>query len=186
MPKINKTRYAILGVLSVGPASGYDIKKSCDKGIAYFWNENFGHIYPVLKQMEKDGLIEKSIEYNEGRPPKNVFHITQKGRDELTSWLMSPIEPSPQRLELLLKLTFAKLAPVDSMIQELERIKKGHKKRLEEFHRVEKDIMNDEKVKSDRGYPYWVSTMRYGIYDAEFRIKWCEETIGRIKTYFGS
>lgn len=183
MPKINKTRYAILGVLSIAPGSGYDIKKNCDKGIAYFWNENFGHIYPVLKKMEKDGVIEKSVEQNEGRPPRNVFHITQKGRDELISWLMSPIEPAPQRLELLLKLTFAKIAPADNIIKELQRVKEGHAKRLEDFYKIEKDYMNNEKVKSDKGYPYWLSTLRYGIYDAQFRIKWCEETIERLKAY---
>ncbi len=39
------------------PGSGYDIKKFCDKAISYFWNENFGHIYPVLKQKGKELLL---------------------------------------------------------------------------------------------------------------------------------
>ena len=56
---VNKTKYAILGVLDTFPGSGYDIKKYCDKSISYFWNENFGHIYPVLKQMENEGLVSK-------------------------------------------------------------------------------------------------------------------------------
>lgn len=59
MANVNKTRFAILGILNNMPGSGYDIKKNCDTGIAYFWNENFGHIYPVLKQMERDGVITK-------------------------------------------------------------------------------------------------------------------------------
>ncbi|MGA9048227.1 MAG: PadR family transcriptional regulator, partial [Dehalococcoidia bacterium] len=47
MPKINKTKYAILGLLSLKPASGYDLKKTVDWNIGFFWNENFGHIYPI-------------------------------------------------------------------------------------------------------------------------------------------
>ncbi len=183
MPKINKTRYAILGVLSIEPGSGYDIKKICDKSISYFWNENFGHIYPVLKQMEKDNVITKKVEQNEGRPPRNVYFITDKGREELTEWLMSPTMQAPQRLELLLKLTFAKVIPPDNMIKELQRVKEGHCRSLERYYRIENEYTNSNKVREDDGYPYWISTIRYGIYDAEFRIKWCEETIERIRTH---
>ncbi|KNY28871.1 PadR family transcriptional regulator [Pseudobacteroides cellulosolvens] len=183
MPKINKTRYAILGVLNIAPGSGYDIKKNCDRGISYFWNENFGHIYPVLKQMEKDGVIQKSVEQNEGRPPRNVYSITQKGKDELVDWLMRPIEPTPQRLELMLKLTFAKMVPVEYTLQELERVRERHSKSLECFRKVEEEYSNNKKAREDKGYPYWLSTIRYGIYDAEFRVRWCEETIERIRAY---
>ncbi len=183
MPKINKTRYAILGVLSLAPGSGYDIKKNCDKGISYFWNENFGHIYPVLKQMEKDGVITKQVEQNEGRPPRNVYFITEKGRDELTNWLISPTNQTPQRLELLLKLTFAKIIPSETIIKELERIKEGHIRNLEKFCKIEQEYMRNKDVQEDGGYPYWLSTLRYGIYDAEFRIKWCDETIERIRSH---
>ena len=52
MPKENKTKYAILGLLSLAPMSGYDIKIITDNSIGHFWNENFGHIYPVLGRME--------------------------------------------------------------------------------------------------------------------------------------
>ncbi len=51
MATTNKSRYALLGVLCMKPGSGYDIKKFCDKTISHFWNENYGHIYPVLKQL---------------------------------------------------------------------------------------------------------------------------------------
>ena len=183
MARENKTRYAILGVLITAPGSGYDIKKNCDTGISYFWNENFGHIYPVLKQMEKEEVITKRVEQNEGKPNRNVYSITQKGRDELYQWLMRPIEPSPQRIELLLKLTFAKLVPAEVIIEELELIKAKHSKSLEDFRQKENGFFCDDRVKKDKGYPYWLSTLRYGILDAEFRIRWCEETIERLRDY---
>jgi PadR family transcriptional regulator, regulatory protein AphA len=100
MPKINKTLYAILGVLSIKPGSGYDIKKFCDKGISHFWNENFGHIYPVLQSMYSNGLITKEVIMGEGKPSRNVYQITQKGRDVLRDWLMKPIEKTPIRSEV--------------------------------------------------------------------------------------
>lgn len=110
-----------------------------------------------------------------------MYYITEKGKNELIDWLMRPVEPSPQRLELQLKLTFAKLIPVEKTIEELERVKERHKKSLEEFRRVEQEFFNSEDAQNYESYPYWYSNLRYGIGDAEFRIRWCEETIERIK-----
>ncbi|HCW53514.1 MAG TPA: PadR family transcriptional regulator, partial [Clostridium sp.] len=76
MAKANKTRYALLGVLSYQPSSGYDIKKICDNSIGYFWNENYGHICPVLKQLESENLITKFVKETEGHPQKNIYSIT--------------------------------------------------------------------------------------------------------------
>ncbi|MCX7708534.1 MAG: PadR family transcriptional regulator [Clostridia bacterium] len=183
MPKVNKTKYAILGVLDMRPCSGYDIKKFCDSGISHFWNENFGHIYPVLKELEKEGSITKAVEQGDGKPSRNVYSITQKGKEELTQWLLQPVEHSPARLELLLKLYFAKSIPAASMIEELERVKEKHAQRLETLLKMEKLFLGNETAKSDAGFPFWLSTLRYGIYDAEFRIKWCEETITNISAH---
>jgi len=187
MSRINKTRYAILGVLSISqkPGSGYDIKKACDRGISFFWNENFGHIYPVLRQMEQDGVITKTVEENPGRPQRHVYSVTAKGHDELIAWLLRPVEHTPQRLELPLKLTFAKMIPAETTLKELERVMAEHQKSLAEFRQIEEQFIADEKNRRDQGYPYWLSTLQYGIYDAEFRIKWCQETIDRIKAYQG-
>ena len=183
MPKVNKTKYAILGVLTLMPGSGYDIKKFCDRGISLFWNENFGHIYPVLKQMELEGLITKKSEQNEGKPDRNVFYITQQGRDELTGWLAQPVEQAPARLELLLKLYFAKNVPAQNILQELERLQKMYEKGLEECLKTEAGLLSNEKLRADDGYPYWLATLRYGILDARFRIQWCQETIESLKTH---
>lgn len=183
MPKANKTKYAILGVLSMKSGSGYDIKKFCDKEISYFWNENFGHIYPVLRQMEAEEVITKTVEQNEGKPTRNVYSITPKGWGELTEWLMQPTENTPARLELLLKLTFARNIPAGKVIEEMEQIRQKHIQRLEQYEEIEKEFNSDEKTRIDRGYPYWLATLHYAVYDARFRIQWCEETIRNIREH---
>jgi DNA-binding PadR family transcriptional regulator len=94
MAKENKTKYALLGVLSLGPASGYDIKKYCDVSIAHFWNENYGHIYPVLRQMEAEGLVDRKTEMNEGKA-RHVYHMTEQGRTVLLDCL--PYRAKPRR-----------------------------------------------------------------------------------------
>ena len=54
--------------------------------------------------MEEEELITKEVKQTEGRPSKNVFSITEKGKEELKKWLMLPVEQEPIRSELLLKI----------------------------------------------------------------------------------
>lgn len=180
MSRGNKTRYAMLGVLAAGPASGYDIKKFCDKSIAHFWNENYGHIYPVLKQLEREGLIRGETEKNEGNPPRTVYRIAAEGREELKRWLMQPVEPAPARHELLLKLIFAGSAPPDSIIGKICESRRLHSEHLEAYKSLERLYTTHRGLASNPDYPYWISALRYGIMDAEFRIRWCDETLERL------
>ena len=52
-------KFALLGILSLCPGSGYDIKKMVESSIGYFWSESYGRIYPLLEQLMKEGLIRR-------------------------------------------------------------------------------------------------------------------------------
>jgi len=57
--KENKSKYAIMGMLSMGPVSGYDIKKRFEESLSYFWNESYGQIYPILKKITQTGACDQ-------------------------------------------------------------------------------------------------------------------------------
>ena len=71
-----KTRFALLGLLSWKPMSGYDVKKIVDIGLSHFWNENYGQIYPTLDSLVSEGLAEKSDGRGGGKRKRNVYSIT--------------------------------------------------------------------------------------------------------------
>ena len=48
----------VLGLLSHGPRSGYDIKTVVDRSTRFFWAASYGQIYPELRRLEEEGLIE--------------------------------------------------------------------------------------------------------------------------------
>lgn len=184
MAKENKTKYAILGVLNLKPASGYDIKKFCDETISHFWSENYGHIYPVLKQLEEEGLVAKETEINEGKL-RNVFSITNQGREKLVEWLCLPPEIPQERYEFLLKTFFSKDIPAQKVIDRLNESKELCKSILAQYQVVEKNLkshMND-KSQQERGMHYWYLTVLYGVFDIEAKIRWCEESIEILKSF---
>jgi len=99
--RASTSRYAILGVLSIGPMSGYDVKKLIGRSIAHFWNESYGQIYPILNRLAAEGLAERRREKQRGKPDRHVYSLTAKGRGELERWLAVPARHEPRQQELL-------------------------------------------------------------------------------------
>ncbi len=117
----NKTRYAILGMLSVRPKSGYDIKKDIESGFASLWNESFGQIYKTLRSLEDGGLVTRKKYRQGGRPDKSVFTITVKGMKELRSYLMDPADKLVVRDESMLKFALGFNVEPEYTVRLLER-----------------------------------------------------------------
>lgn len=176
MPKINKTKYALLGVLSLNPASGYDIKKFCDFSIAHFWNENYGHIYPVLKRMEAEGLVIKKTERTSGRPERNVYSISEKGRRELHEWLQLPVEQEPVRMEMMLKLFFSSAVPLANSLEKVIDYGRKHQELLNRLLAAEEMLLTEDFYKNQEGLPFWLATVNYGKHHSRAAVQWASET----------
>jgi PadR family transcriptional regulator AphA len=179
MPEKNKTRYAILGVLSLRPCSGYEIKKSFDKVISHYWSENFGNIYPMLAQLEQEGLIEKRHD-DAGRRGMR-YGITETGLEEFRGWLALPVEFKPARSELLLKLSFASRMPAEATLGMLESVRRKYAADLKQYEMLEASYIRDEEAKKDPQFPYWLAPLRYGIGMTAAALKWCDETMESIR-----
>ena len=99
--------HIILGVISLYPCSGYDMKVEFEVGGAGLLSAlSFGSIYPHLKRMEQEGLVQTVQQSGEGRRRK-VYELTGSGWEELSRWLAQDSEyPLPMNDELLLKMMF--------------------------------------------------------------------------------
>ena len=179
MAKSNKTKYSLLGLLSREPMSGYDIKKFIEQSISYFWNESYGQIYPILKQLVSEGLATKELERQEGRPDRKVYTITERGREELRQWLREPPDHPPPRDELLLKLFFGVLNPPSYSVAHLQEERDRVKEVLGYCRHVEQDLMTRPEPMPSR--PYVLSTVRLGLHAMEARLTWCDETIAALE-----
>jgi len=96
-------KYSILGLLHYRDLHGYRIKEIIEQNFGHMWTINYGQIYPNLKSMLQDELIDVEEENRLGEkgPPRKLYSISQKGRKVFQDWLMS----APER-EMLLRDPF--------------------------------------------------------------------------------
>lgn len=171
----SSSRFAILGMLSLGPQSGYDIKKLIDRSIAHFWSESFGQIYPILRGLEADGLAERRSHRGEGKPDRYVYSITPRGQAELRRWLTRPSRPESFRSELLLRLFLGgRVLPEDSLRQ-VHEFKARQAELLGAYADIERRLRRERAGHPD--LPYWLITLRYGRSRAAALVRWAEDTL---------
>src|ERR1051326_2875399 len=94
---LSTTELAVLGLLSYGEHSGYEIKKAAEASVGYVWSPAKSHIYAVLPRLVAGGFATTRRVAQKRRPDKQVYRITRKGRDAFQKWLEEPIEVRPGR-----------------------------------------------------------------------------------------
>ncbi len=107
-----------LGVLTLGDASGYDIRKMFEDGpFAHFYDASYGSIYPALAALLKQRRVSVTEHSQSGRPSKKVYRLTPAGRVAFLAALAEPPDADKIRSEVLVRLFFAELMdPADLRI----------------------------------------------------------------------
>jgi DNA-binding PadR family transcriptional regulator len=84
----------MLRVLADGPRHGYEIKKRVER-ILGGRSINNNVLYPALRRFEVQGAIERvAAEADPGRPPRNVYRLTDAGHDQLQA-MIRDADPIP-------------------------------------------------------------------------------------------
>ena len=162
------TAYVILGMLKIGRRTGYDIKQMVDFSTRFFWATSYGQIYPELKRLEENGLIEGESDPRGGRK-RRAYTLTAAGEDALERWLTSAADPLYElRDEALLKLFFAGALAPEETIAVVQAKRKFHEGVLARLREVEPTVRNGAQC------PYLV--LRYGIGFHTWIVEWCEQT----------
>ena len=105
-------RTICLGLLSMGEATGYDLKKMFEDGsIGSIVEASFGSIYPALTRLTEEGLVSCREESKDRRPDRKVYSITEKGRDSFSTSLLEPISEDRYRSPFFFAMLFAHLMP---------------------------------------------------------------------------
>lgn len=179
MPRCNKTAYAILGLISKQPASGYDIKQELAHTSKWYWTETNAQIYPILKRMEEQGCLTSSVDASSGARKRRIYRITPQGSEKLTDWLMQPIQATTHREEFFLKFTFGQHLTNDEMTQMVTNFQQIINEQLKTIQQTQKHIETHFKHRQD--YPYLVMSYRYATDVWQAKSDWCSSTISELE-----
>lgn len=168
---LNRSAYLVLGMISTGYTTGYEISKWAEVASRFFWAAGDGHVYPQLKKLEQSGFVTFDTEEHGARTRKR-YALTEAGRRELDAWLVSRHEPIVQlRDESLLQLFFSDGITVADLTDRLRMIRAIHVTFLDRLHEVEP---------AAREFPATLLTQQYGLAMHGAVVSWCDETLARV------
>jgi DNA-binding PadR family transcriptional regulator len=78
---------AVLGLLTWGERSGYELSKLLDQSVAYFWSSAKAQAYAVLPRLVERRFAEAPHVAQMDRPDKTVYRITAAGKRALAAGL---------------------------------------------------------------------------------------------------
>ena len=171
MANEKKMDQVLLGLLSHESMSGYAMKKKIDTWLTYFWSGSYGSIYPTLGQLAEKGLVTKEAAKDSGRE-KNIYTITEAGRQHLKNWLEVPEAKDELRYETLLKLFFANEGGLTTAISHIDAFEKKVKQNLA---MLEIAYHNLQHVQDDPTHRYYLLTVMFGLKSYQSSLQWCEE-----------
>jgi len=177
-------KHTLLGFLTYGPRTGYDLKKEMDNSTQFFWYAALSQIYPTLKQLEDDGWVESREEEQEGRPDRVVYHLTERGRAAFLDWLQEPVDELQRYKDVaLLKLFFAGKLNKEAILHHLRVQLDLHRARRRQYEEevgpyVEQVI---ESSKQEREGIMWRLVQGLGEQYEQTSIAWLEEAIATVQ-----
>lgn len=160
-------KFVILGLLTYGSFTGYDIKQIMLGSTSNFMNASFGSIYPALNKLEKEGLIRSTKAIENGKY-KKVYTIDEIGEKEFMRWLEEPIEFMRSYEDILAKIFFYEKLPKEKASKLIKQLISDINKKIQELEELEVE------VKPVAGY-FEASTLNFGIDHLKFMASWYEK-----------
>ncbi len=171
--------HAILGLLTVTPMTGYELKtQAFDNTIAHFWQADQTQIYRTLAAMAESGWVESTLEIQQDRPNRKVYHITDAGREELRRWLRTE-QPLPvYREPFLVQMFFAGELDTQTILAHIAQQRTGHEARLAHYESISIPLPDDPELARKR--IFWRLTLEMGMATERAYIDWldhCEAVV---------
>ena len=94
----------LLSLIAEEPMYGYRIIKELEARSKEYFQMKEGSLYPVLHQLEKDGLVTTAWKSQRGKPNRKYYSITKKGRGALVE-AKSAFDEHVEAMRLVMELS---------------------------------------------------------------------------------
>jgi DNA-binding PadR family transcriptional regulator len=171
---------AILVCLAEQPLTGYDLAKSFDTSIGFFWHADHQQIYRELRRLRERALVRDEPIPQAGRPDKRLYSITAAGRERLIEWSQETNPPPPVKDDMMVKLYGLADVDVDAVAEQIVGRLAGHRERLALYERIERSAFAD----LDSHDPHAVGRylgLQLGLAYERAWLVWCQEALNRLR-----
>lgn len=120
-PKVSTSSYAVLALLDLKPWTGYELTSQAQRSLRYAWPRSERLLYSEPKKLVTMGYA-TTYKEETGNRSRNVYEITDQGRDALRTWTGSKTQPPRIEIEALLRLLFADNGSIDDLERALDEL----------------------------------------------------------------
>ncbi len=174
-------KHGILGLLNYHDMTGYEIRGVFRDSLAFFWQAQTSQIYRELKELKARGWVTDVTVPQKGKPDKNVFSVTEAGREELHRWLREERMDVPNS-PLLMQTFFRGELPPEENVRYFEALRRVALTSMEAMKEPPANAAAYEQVIQDpRRAVYWRMTIEYGVLYMDLLRRWSEDCIKRLE-----
>lgn len=166
---------AILTCLTEGPMTGYELAKTFDSSMGFFWKADHQQIYRELSRLRDKGHIQGREVVQSGKPNKLVYTLTGEGRTALRHWATRPSVPPSIKDDLLVRLYALDSIDPAPLRNDLMARQEHHRDRASRYERILKKRFPDGTASpADVGK---LLTLRLGLRHENMVADWCDEAL---------
>ena len=176
-------QHGILGFLSYGTMSGYDLSKAFSSSVRFFWHAQNSQIYSVLEKLEKQQLVTHETVIQTDRPNKKLYTITPAGRQEFLRWLSEENGGAATDFKstFLMKVFFSGNAEPRQCIKMLRQFTGDCEAYLESMAGIPGSIAEYQKEVEPGNALYWKFTADFGARYLNLCIDWGKSCIKQLE-----
>jgi len=166
---------AILACLTERPMTGYELAKTFDASIGFFWKADHQQIYRELSRLRDRGHVQAREVVQSGKPNKLVYTLTDQGKTAFRHWAARPSVPASIKDDLLVRICALDSVDIEPLRADLMARLEHHRDRYDRYERLlNKRFPQGAASTADIGK---LLGLRIGLRHERVVAEWCEEAL---------
>jgi DNA-binding PadR family transcriptional regulator len=166
---------AILACLTERPMTGYELAKTFDASIGFFWKADHQQIYRELSRLRDRGHVQAREVVQSGKPNKLVYTLTDQGKAAFRHWAARPSLPASIKDDLLVRICALDSVDIEPLRADLMARLEHHRDRHDRYERLlNKRFPQGAASTADIGK---LLGLRIGLRHERMVAEWCEEAL---------
>ncbi|WP_409346267.1 PadR family transcriptional regulator [Paenibacillus sp. MBLB4367] len=174
-------RYALLGLISKKPSTGYELHRLFKEQVVYFWHAHHTQIYRELAKLEAEKLVESEHVQQDAHPDKIIYTLTGRGTQALIHWMLEkPPQSASIKDDFLLRTAAFPVIPYEEAVGLLERTRERERHALELTMQWRDKRFGGKELPDGENIGEFL-TSEFGVRYARSYMEWCEWAIAVLR-----